>query len=157
MASSFLSTELLVERAGTNLLWLTPDDPAHESKTMAQMSELAQGKFISIAYQWDFDDQPQDGLIVFSGASDRSAARAMWLDSWHMRNVIMICESSRVDDSVFSLPGSYPAPPEPDWGWRIDIEQPERTRLVIRMTNISLDHEESLAVLAEYRRTNDSG
>lgn len=67
----------------------------------------------------------------------------------------MTCESSCVGDDTVSLLGSYPAPSGPDRGWRIEIEQPEHTRLVSRMTNISPDHEESLAVLAELMRTNE--
>jgi hypothetical protein len=151
MSSALSDVDLHGVWSGTKKLWLAPDDPAFESRTMARVSELAQGQFVSIAYQWTFDDQPQDGLIVFISEFDRSLAKAIWLDSWHMKNAIMICESSGVDDGAVSFLGSYLAPPGPDWGWRIEFKLPAHTELMIRMTNISPDHEESLAVLAQYK------
>ena len=86
---------------------------------------------------------------------DQNPTGAVWLDSWHMRNEIMICDGTRDDRGVVSLQGSYPAPPGPDWGWRIEIENHEGASLVMRMINVSPEGQEALAVLAQYERSND--
>ena len=51
-----------------------------------------------------------------------------------------------------SVLGSYEAPPDPDWGWRIEVV-PEGKSLRIIMHNISPDEQEVLAVRATYERT----
>jgi hypothetical protein len=56
--------DLVGEWSGTNKLWLTPDEPVRESETTASVTLAAQGKFITIAYTWSFEGEPQDGLIV---------------------------------------------------------------------------------------------
>lgn len=64
-----------------------------------------------------------------------------------------MCDGTRDDGGVVSLRGSYPAPPGPDWGWRIELENHERASLVMRMINISPEGQEALAVLAQYERS----
>jgi hypothetical protein len=142
--------------SGTSQLWLRPTESAHESNTTAQVRQLAQGQFIAVAYDWQFDGQPQDGLIIFRSTSDTPPAMSLFIDSWHMKNEIMICEGTIDDQGLVSLLGSYPAPPGPDWGWRIEIESIDRANLAIRMINIAPDGQETLAVLANYRRVVDT-
>lgn len=140
------------EWSGTSRLWLAPGEDAHESQTTAQMSSVGQGQFITIRYRWEFEDEPQDGMIAFRSEMDQALTRAVWLDSWHMRNDIMVCEAM-TRDGVVSIQGSYAAPPGPDWGWRIEIETGDASSLVIRMINITPLGEEALAVLAQYERS----
>lgn len=51
-----------------------------------------------------------------------------------------------------AVEGSYPAPPGPDWGWRITLEQPSADALLMRMYNITPDGTAALAVEASYSR-----
>lgn len=136
---------------GTSRLWLYPGADAHESETTARVSSVAQGQLVVIAYTWEFEAAPQDGMIVFPSAIGQKPTKSVWLDSWHMRNDIMFCEGTG-DGGLVSLNGSYQAPPGPDWGWRIEIETAEDPVLGIRMFNITPDGEEALAVLARYER-----
>jgi hypothetical protein len=53
-------------------------------------------------------------------------------------------------DGTITVRGSYPAPPGPDWGWRIDIAA---APLRITHTNIDADGTEDLAVEGVYSRS----
>jgi hypothetical protein len=60
---------------------------------------------------------------------------------------------SQVDETgTVVLLGSYPAPPGPDWGWRITLSAPESGPLSLVMHNLPHAGEEDLAVRAEYVR-----
>lgn len=142
------------EWSGSKRLWLAPGEEANESPSTAQIKSVVQDQFTVISYSWQFDAEPQDGIIVFRTAMGGQMTRAVWLDSWHMRNDIMVCDGIE-QGGVVSLQGSYAAPPGPDWGWRIEIEQGEPSALVIRMFNITPTGEEALAVLAEYAPRSD--
>jgi hypothetical protein len=140
------------EWVGTSRLWLAPGEDVHESKTTAQVFSTGQGQFDVISYMWQFEDEPQEGMIIFRSEMDGEKTRAVWLDSWHMRSDIMVCEGSEREGTVV-LRGSYAAPPGPDWGWRIEIERGQPSALVIRMFNVTPGGKEALAVLAEYAAT----
>lgn len=135
---------------GTSQLWLHPGADAQESQTTAHISSVAQGQVTVIAYTWEFESERQDGMIICPSTIGQDPLRSVWLDSWHMRNDLMLCEATMGHDLV-SLQGSYQAPTGPAWGWRIEIEtNQDFPALVIRMTNITPDGEEALAVLAQY-------
>jgi hypothetical protein len=148
-------SEPLLERlgdwSGTSQLWLYPGADAEASQTAARVSPVAQGQFIAIAYTWEYGDEPQEGMILFGSRMGATPTRAVWLDSWHMRDDIMVCDSTQ-DGGVVSLRGSYAAPRGPDWGWRIEIEMERSSSLVVRMFNVTPLGEEALAVLAWYER-----
>jgi hypothetical protein len=144
-------TDLLGKWSGTKQIWLSPDAEALTSESTAQVSTVAQGQFIALAYTWAIEDQPQDGLILFPSAAGEAPSRAAWLDSWHVRNDMMPCEATR-ESGLVSLSGSYPAPPGPDWGWRIEIETGQIDTLAFRMFNITPEGQEALAVRAQYER-----
>lgn len=148
MSSASFSKNLPGKWTGKNQLWLPPNENTYESNTEAKVAVIAQGKFTTFAYSWAFEQKPQDGLIVFRHEPNMETSKSFWLDSWHMQNDIMLCESTWDDKGLLIIKGSYPAPPDPDWGWRIEIENPEIDFLVMRMINISPQGEEALAVLA---------
>jgi hypothetical protein len=135
---------------GSSRLWLGPD--LFECNSTARVGQVGQGQFTTIAYAWEIEGEAQDGLIVFPSEIGDAPSPAAWLDSWHMKNRIMVCEAIGNEAGTVSLRGSYPAPPGPDWGWRIEVEGGPGPSLLIRMFNISPEGEETPAVLAEYRR-----
>jgi hypothetical protein len=111
---------------------------------------MGQGQFTSLSYTWSFNQQLQEGQIIFLSSLGENPARAIWFDSWHMRNDIMICEGMTQQEGTLSLRGSYPAPPGPDWGWRIEIDYHKEGLLLIYMLNITPEGRETLAVHAQY-------
>lgn len=135
-----------------NRLWLDPKEPARESATTATVSLAAQGRFLTIAYTWA-EDGPQDGLLVLGQANNSDAVNAAWVDSWHNGDKLMVCVGRLSAAGVASVKGSYPAPPGPDWGWRIVIEPQGNAAWRLAMYNLSPEGEAQLAVEANYART----
>ena len=76
---------------------------------------------------------------------------AIWIDSWHMNDKLMVCRGVVDSSGRLSVRGPYEAPPGPDWGWRIEVT-PGDTGLTIAMWNVTPEGEESRAVEATYAR-----
>jgi hypothetical protein len=140
--------EMLGKWTGTSQLWF--EQNMSQSDSAARIEYLAQHQFLSVAYTWQFDGQPQDGMIIFPTAILESAPRAVWLDSWHMREQIMLLETTHTRDGTISLLGSYPAPEGPDWGWRIELAV-SQAEFTMHMWNITPSGQEILAVMAQYQ------
>jgi hypothetical protein len=135
---------------GTYRLTVEPGTPTRESQTTAVIAPLARGRFARIDYTWGDRDQPQDGSILFGRDRERGVVTALWVDSWHMSDKVMICEGASGDS--LDVRGSYAAPPGPDWGWRTVIETGEEDSLRMAMYNVTPEGQEVLAVDAVYRR-----
>ena len=137
---------------GTNRLWLYPTDPVRESDSVLVISLAAQGKFVTFQYTWAEGGKAQEGLLIVGSEGQSSQAQAIWVDSWHMQDIFMICEGSLESNGGFSVSGTYAAPPGPDWGWRITVNPQDADTLQLTMYNLSPDSQEYLAVDTIYRR-----
>ncbi|HUF46948.1 MAG TPA: DUF1579 family protein [Vicinamibacterales bacterium] len=137
---------------GTNRLWVDPDKPARSSDATVVVGTAGQGRFVTMAYTWADEGQPQDGLIVVGFEKDRNAVTAHWLDSWHNGVKVMRMEGTAEPGGPLFVRGTYPAPPGPDWGWTIRLE-PSADRLRIVMHNIWPEGREDLAVEAVLSRS----
>jgi hypothetical protein len=145
--------ELAGAWSGTNDLWLFPGDPVRESKTTMLVALAAQGKFITLQYTWEEGGAPQEGLLVIGHDPQAGTVNAVWVDSWHMQDKFMACHGIPGTNTIISLKGSYAAPPDPDWGWQIDILGLPEEQFQLIMYNITPQGEAFLAVQATYFRT----
>jgi GrpB-like predicted nucleotidyltransferase (UPF0157 family) len=135
---------------GLNRLWLSPDEPARESDTTASVASIAEGKFLTFRYTWAEKDQPQEGFLLIGQEGSEDLVKAIWIDSWHMGDTLMLCQGGLNPQGGLSVQGSYSAPPGPDWGWRIILEPGEADTLRLVMVNIHPDGKEALAVDARF-------
>ena len=138
---------------GVNLLRVSSGEPIRESAASANVATSAGGRFFTMAYTWSNGDTPQDGLIVLGHEQNTDAVTAVWVDSWHMGDALMKCEGREGAPGMVSVRGHYPAPPGPDWGWRIfiDASRPDGTFRML-MYNISPEGHEEWAVEATFAR-----
>jgi len=143
---------LVGEWTGTNRLWLSPEENPRRSDSTATVALAAGGQAVTISYTWSFDGQPQEGILILERDKDGSKMEAVWTDSWHMSDKLMVCEGSLDEKGVASVTGSYAAPPGPDWGWRTSVGPGEGGSFHIRMYNITPEGQEALAVEAIYSR-----
>lgn len=136
---------------GVNRLWLAPAEPAQESDSTAVLQMAAGGQFATLAYTWVYQGQPQEGLLLL-GQVHQQQVEVVWIDSWHMQDKMMLCVGQVEADGAVWVKGSYAAPPDPDWGWRIALQpiSPDQFRLV--MHNITPAGEEMKAVEVTYAR-----
>jgi hypothetical protein len=121
---------------------------AEESPSTATVTLLPGS--IRLEYTWSYQGTPQRGSILF--AVDGPTITALWADTWHTGNKPMACSGPGGD--TLSVRGSYPAPPGPDWGWRIDA-LPNGQKLCLGMWNLwpaELGGKEERAVEAVYAR-----
>ncbi|MFN0093206.1 MAG: DUF1579 domain-containing protein [Dehalococcoidia bacterium] len=136
---------------GTKALYLGPPPAeAQLSPSSATGDDLSAGLWL-IRYGWTFEGQPQDGsLLVHRGdPASGAGATAAWGDTFHQGDRLMFLLGETDDAGITRLRGSYPAPPGPDWGWRIELERTDGA-LSIRMFNITPDGQEAIGVDAQY-------
>ncbi|TGN19129.1 DUF1579 family protein [Leptospira idonii] len=132
------------------LSWLP--NPDFISNSNMTIKTIANGKFIVMTYDWQHEDQTQDGLILVGNENKLSEVTASWVDSWGMSGKIMNCNGKINEHGDITLLGSYEVTDSPNWGWRIEIPCPSENKIRIKMYNISPDGEESLAGDANYDR-----
>lgn len=152
MAAIKMLQELAGEWRATMRLWLSPDEAARESASLATIRQVGQEQFSEMEYTWAFDGRPQAGRLVLGEDPASNAVKAVWFDSWHMRHDFMACHGSVDPTGVVAVRGNYAAPPGPDWGWEIILESETQGGLKLTMYNIPPDGKPELAVEAKYTR-----
>lgn len=136
---------------GTNRLWLyDPVEPASTSAATAVLRLTAQGKIATLEYTWAYEGEPQQGFLMISQIEE--TAVAAWADSWHYQDGIMQMNGAAEASGELWVKGSYPAPPGPDWGWRLALHPDAADQFRLVMYNISPDGEEMRAVEAVFSR-----
>lgn len=132
-----------------NLSWMP--DPIRECASTATVSSRVKGQCLEIAYTWEYEGEPQEGLIVLSGNEKSDAAKAFWTDSWHSKNVLMQCDGVASSNGSVNLKGFYSVPDHPDWGWRTEIIPGDNTFKYL-MFNVTPEGVEEWAVEMEFTR-----
>lgn len=145
-------TDLVGEWKGTNKLHLpwTPV-PIRESDSTAIVKTKMNGQFLAIEYTWSYEGQPQEGMLVLGCDPNSTAVQAVWTDSWHSKDVLMLCNGTASDGGKVSVLGYYSVPDNPDWAWRTEITPGEKT-FRYAMYNVSPEGSEQLAVETEFER-----
>jgi hypothetical protein len=145
--------EMLGSWSGITQLWLSPGEASQGSDTTATVALIARDTALSIAYTWAFNGAPHEVLILLVPEQSGQRVSAAWLDSWHLEHQMMHCTGTIEATGSVRIQGTYPAPPGPDWGGRIEIAPPRDGRLRWTMVNITPKGEEQLAVKAEFTRS----
>lgn len=153
MKLSDLQTNLVGEWAGNNLLRLSWQTPS-EFNSVGQMSvqSVGNGKFLTLKYTWSHEGAAHEGFMLLAHAASSGVTTAGWVDSWHQSGGVLNCKGSLLEDGTIQVQGHYPAPPGPDWGWRITIAKRSDNELQMLMHNITPDGTEDLAVQADYTK-----
>lgn len=135
---------------GHNKVWLKPGTEGQFSETTALVVPVVNSKFLRIEYDWAIEGKPQEGSLHIGQVHE--VIHAVWMDSWHNGDVMMVCRGSVDQKGSINVNGKYSAPSGPDWGWRIELTAMESSGFSIRMYNIQPDGDEALAVEALYAR-----
>jgi hypothetical protein len=137
---------------GTNRLhapWLP--EKLKESESTATVSSKMNGQFLSVEYTWSFEGDPQEGLLIIGCDPKSDAVQAVWTDSWHSKDVLMLCNGNVAADGAISVTGHYAVPEHPDWGWRTEII-PNADGFRYAMHNVSPEGVEEIAVETDFAR-----
>lgn len=138
---------------GTNRLQDPHTNAPDDSTATAAVAAVVDGRFLRIDYTWAYHGTPQEGTLLLGGPAGQPVT-AVWADSWHMGHDAMACRGGVDASGRLTLRGSYPAPPGPDWGWRIDlaVSRDGPPTLTLVMFNVTPDGQEDLAVEATLAR-----
>lgn len=137
---------------GQNKLWFEPTQTPIECATSAEIRGEAAGRILRLSYKWEYDGKPCAGVLLLGDDGKTGRCDASWADSFHNGDRLMPLTGPAAGDGTVSVTGRYPAPPGPDWGWRITLDHPSSDAFVMRMHNIMPDGTEALAVEASYLR-----
>jgi hypothetical protein len=135
-----------------NLSWMPV--PIKESPSTAVVTPRIAGQCLEIAYTWEYESTQREGLIIINAtpaSAESDAAHAVWTDSWHSANVIMMCAGTLDVNGRLNVKGSYSVPEHPDWGWRTEII-PGDDSFRYLMFNVTPDGVEEWAVETEFKR-----
>jgi hypothetical protein len=146
-------SEIVGQWQGVSRLWVSPDEPVRESDATASIAPVGHERFVTVQYTWADGGRTQDGLLIVRNSPDPSSDDMVWIDSWHTGSRFMVFRGQHGEGGRVSALSSYPAPPGPDWGWRIVLEAETPDRLRIVMFNISPDGDEALAAEMQWTRT----
>ncbi len=119
---------------GNAELWLDPEG------NDAALSECSlEVNSTGLSYSWSYEGELKTGAMMLMEED------ASWVDSWHQSEQVK-CHYLGGMLGLVTIEYSYPAPPGPDWGWRINLSQRPDDSLVLQMTNITPWGEEGRAV-----------
>ncbi|MEW6366673.1 MAG: DUF1579 family protein [Acidobacteriota bacterium] len=137
---------------GPNRLWLRPTEAPHESQSTATVLPVIGGRFVRIDYTWAYQGEPQEGSLLVGYETEDDVVTAVWTDSWHMGDKLMVCRGVAEASGSVDVRGSYAVQSGPDWGWRTVIRSRDDGTFVMIMYNITPEGTEALAVEAVYTR-----
>jgi hypothetical protein len=135
--------------AGRSLLYLPPDPP-RECDSEAIVTPILGGRFVRLDYTWAFDGAAQEGTLLIGYEARHSRFTAIWGDTWHMSDALMVSRGEASEGPALSVFGTYAVEGWPDWGWRIVLEPRDDGSLQMLMYNVSPEGEADLAVDATY-------
>lgn len=116
------------------------------------ITPVLDGRFVRMDYTWSYKGTPHAGSILVGYQKRAGALTTHWIDSWHNGDNVLSMSGQGETSSLLTVTGSYPAPPGPDWGWKIAVTPETDARVRIVMHNISPEGQEYLAVEGEYTR-----
>ena len=135
---------------GTTRTWFGPDQLGNEADIKGSTRIILGGRFLLHEYECTFDGKPESGLAIYGYNIDEAQFEAAWVDDFHTGSAIQFASGQ---GKHFNVLGSYfAAEDHPRWGWRTEITQPAKDRLLIVMYNIPPGEDEVKAVEFDYRR-----
>ena len=137
---------------GTNLLHDPHTNKPDDTPSNLNLTAILNGRFVRMDYTWSYQNAPQEGSMLIGFEPDENVVSMHWIDTWHMSNKVMALKGIAGSDGSIQVIGSYAAPPDPDWSWRIVIKPNDDRSLSIAMFNITPKGEEYPAVEGNYSK-----
>jgi Protein of unknown function (DUF1579) len=152
MAGRDFLLSLAGEWRGTSRLHDPHTNSPDDSPSVATVIPILNGRFVRLDYTWAYHGEPQQGQLLFGVDGTVGIVSAVWIDTWHMGDLFLVCRGESGGGPGVLVTGAYAAPPGPDWGWRTEL-RPTDDGFQLVMTNIAPDGKEAPAVEASYRRS----
>ena len=135
---------------GTNRLHDPSTKQPDDTPSTLVITPILDGRFVRLDYTWRWDGQPQSGAMIVGHEDQANVDTAYWVDTWHNRDVGMLCRGPGGDGASITVAGTYAAPPGPDWGWDIGLTPKPGESFEIVMHVYTPEGEQGPAVEAWY-------
>jgi len=138
---------------GTTKTWFEKDVLVDETETIAQISSLLDGRFISYDYQGSLQGKPIKGKMIIGFDIPYQKFTFSWIDSFHMGTQIMQAIGNAAENG-FSILGAYGNPEYGDqlFGWRTQLDILNSDQIIFSAFNIMPGEEETKAIEAVLNR-----
>lgn len=138
---------------GISKTWFEQGVLVDESPSIAKISSILDGRFISYDYQSSIDGKPLTGKMIIGFDIPYQKYTLSWIDSFHMGTQIMQA-SGEATEKGFSILGSWGNPEYGDqlFGWRTELEIINDDEIIFSAYNIMPGEEETKAIEVVYTR-----
>ncbi len=137
-------------RSKLHLSWLESDLRVQESDSSLSLELNKQGAYLVLSYDWTYEGEVKEGVLIIAGESEGSGVQMAWVDSWHQSGGVLHLEGSTSEEGVVKAKGSYSAGEE-TWGWTIALWL-EGDQLSLKMENVTPGGDAEWAVMGVYSR-----
>jgi hypothetical protein len=135
---------------GATRLQSSAGEPMHESPSLMVVTPILRDTFIRLDQTWTWEGKEQLGSMLIGYDRESQTANLHWIDTFHNGPRVMACTGKINPQGTLIVHGNYPAPPGPDWGWRIEIPMMNERRIKIDMSNIDPTGKEDGGVWTEF-------
>lgn len=122
--------------SGPNRLWFEDPNAPERSDGSMETDDA------TIGYSWAFRGEPQSGNFALAGPD--AAVHAKWTDTWHAADGMDLYGS--IHERLLRLTGTYPAGPDVEWGWLVELDFRDPEHVLLRMFNVEPGAEPAIAV-----------
>jgi hypothetical protein len=116
---------------GSNTLHDPHTQKPETTPSTLHVAPFLQDRFVRLDYTWSYQGTPQEGSLLV-GLDPTNGPSVAWIDTWHQGRAVMLLAGTSREDG-FDVFGTFPAPPDPDWGWRMVLAASD-DRIVLTMT-----------------------
>lgn len=146
--------EMAGEWEGRARTWFDPAAPPDESPWRVSIEPLVGGAFLQQSHEGHIRGQAFTGQILYGYDSYRQKITAVWVDSFHMGDALMLSEGEVPEaPELVNVVGTYlDRGSGQTWRWRTIVRQPDLSHLHLLAFNISPDGQEDRAIDVALRR-----
>jgi hypothetical protein len=138
---------------GTSKTWFEKDVLADESPSIAEITSILDGRFISYDYQSSLGGKTLTGKMIIGFDIPYQKFTLSWIDTFHMGTQMMQA-TGEATEKGFSILGSWGNPEYGDqlFGWRTALEIISDDEIIFSAYNIMPGEAETIAIESSYKR-----
>ncbi|MHC4841672.1 MAG: DUF1579 family protein [Planctomycetota bacterium] len=117
---------------GSNKTWFDGPELSDESRVAGSIRLIQNGMFILHEYQGKLAEHDMIGTAIIGYSFEDEQWQCAWVDTCHNGTRIMVSKGDKGDTGTPNVQGDFPAPPDPNWGWRTTFDLKDDNHLLIQ-------------------------
>lgn len=132
--------------------WFEEGKLGQDEDISATITPALEGRFAIHKYYSVMMGKPQEGMMIIGSSLNEFKLQTAWIDTFHNHCTILFSEGEQ-NQGKYNVAGTFPGESPADrWGWRTEINQPDKDALMITMYMRFPDGTEVKAVEFDYKR-----